>query len=90
LRPVIAVATQNQYFGADLTPLAAAPPDQANAAFLEVLQNIAASDFPARARRQAFAIARLRPDLVGLQEVLALGCVNSTPTPPPKGAAATR
>jgi endonuclease/exonuclease/phosphatase family metal-dependent hydrolase len=84
-RPVIAVATQNQYFGADLTPLLLAPPDQVNAAFLKVLEDIAASDFPARARRQARAIARQRPDLVALQEVLTLGCVNSTPEPPPQG-----
>ena len=84
-RPVITVATQNQYFGADLAPLLGAPSDQVNARFLKILQSIAASDFPARARRQAREIARQRPDLVALQEVLALGCVNSTPTPPPQG-----
>jgi endonuclease/exonuclease/phosphatase family metal-dependent hydrolase len=83
-RPIVGVVTQNQYFGADLTPLLAAPPDDVNAALLDVLEKMAATDFPARAQRQARAIARQRPDLVALQEVLALGCIDSAPMPPPE------
>jgi endonuclease/exonuclease/phosphatase family metal-dependent hydrolase len=74
---------QNQYFGADLSPLVAPPAGDPNAAFLGVLGNISLSDIPARAQRQAREIARLAPDLVGLQEVLALACVDPTPAQPP-------
>jgi endonuclease/exonuclease/phosphatase family metal-dependent hydrolase len=79
--PVIGVLTQNQAFGADLTPLVAAPPDEVDAALLDVLAAITATDVPARMRKQAQGIARQRPDLVGLQEVLALGCIDPAPAP---------
>ncbi len=80
----ISVLTQNQYLGADLAPLVATSPSDANAALLDVLEQIAASDFPARVQRQAQAIARQRPDLVGLQEVETFGCIDPDPAPPPQ------
>jgi endonuclease/exonuclease/phosphatase family metal-dependent hydrolase len=78
----VKVLTLNQYFGADLAPLLAASSLEAlNEAVLQVLAQAAANDFPARARRQAEEIARRRPDLVGLQEVLHLECRDLPPTP---------
>jgi endonuclease/exonuclease/phosphatase family metal-dependent hydrolase len=76
----IEVMTQNQYFGADLTPLGTATtPEAFNAALVAVLQQIAASNFPDRAQRQAAQIARHRPHLVGLQEVWLLDCQDADP-----------
>lgn len=76
----IEVMTQNQYFGADLAPLGATTtPGEFNAALVAVLQQIAASAFPDRAQRQAAQIARLRPHLVGLQEVWILDCQDADP-----------
>src|SRR3712207_6721518 len=77
----VAVLTLNQYLGAALTPLlAASSPETLNAAVLQVLRQMAANDPPARLRRQAEEIARRRPDLVGLQEVLHLECRDLPPT----------
>jgi endonuclease/exonuclease/phosphatase family metal-dependent hydrolase len=71
----LGVVTQNQYLGADLGPLLGAPDRAAfNAAVVALLRQIAATDFPARAERQAAEIAAQAPDLVGLQEVWHLGC----------------
>jgi endonuclease/exonuclease/phosphatase family metal-dependent hydrolase len=71
----IEVMTQNQYFGADLMPLGTATTRaEFNAALVAILQQIAASNFPDRAQRQAAQIARQRPHLVGLQEVWLLEC----------------
>ena len=71
----LGVVTQNQYLGADLGPLLSAT-DRAefNAAVVSLLEQIAATDVPARLERQAAEIAARAPDLVGLQEVWHLGC----------------
>ena len=72
----IEVMTQNQYFGADITPLGTAgdDADAFNDALVTILEQIADSSFPERAQRQAKQIARHRPHLVGLQEVWVLDC----------------
>jgi hypothetical protein len=76
----IEVMTQNQYLGADFSSLLAPPGGDFNAALVGILQQIAATDFPARAQRQALEIARRKPHLVGLQEVWALSCSDPDPS----------
>jgi hypothetical protein len=80
----IDVMTQNQYLGADLTPIIAATDAGAfNQALINALQQIAANHYPARARKLAQLIARRLPELVGLQEVFALGCFDLNPLEEP-------
>jgi len=63
---IVKVMTRNQYVGADLTPVILEPtPDAVATAFAQ----IAANDFPLRARRLAMEVALTKPDLIGLQEV---------------------
>jgi endonuclease/exonuclease/phosphatase family metal-dependent hydrolase len=82
----IDVMTQNQYLGADLNPIIAAPdPIAFNAAVLTALSEIAANDFPTRAQLLAALIAKRRPDVVGLQEVFSFGCIPIAPPPPSGG-----
>jgi endonuclease/exonuclease/phosphatase family metal-dependent hydrolase len=62
--------TRNLYLGADLTPAIAAPSLEAlTAANGQILREVTANDFPTRAKGLAAEIRKLRPDLVGLQEV---------------------
>jgi hypothetical protein len=75
----IVVMTQNQYLGADFSSLLAPPGGDFNAALVRILQQIAATDFPARAERQAREIARRNPHLVGLQEAWDLSCADLDP-----------
>lgn len=78
----IDVMTQNQYLGANLTPIIAAPDPLAfNAAVLEALEQIAANDFPTRATLLAQLIAGRLPELVGLQEVFSFTCIPIAPPP---------
>ena len=70
----IEVATLNQYIGADLSAVFNASPDEFNDALVSVLQQIAASDFPARALEQGQMLAKRSPDIIGLQEVWDLSC----------------
>lgn len=71
----IDVMTQNQYLGADLTPVIAAQDAPSfNAAVLTALASIADNDFPTRAGLLANLIARRYPELVGLQEVFVFEC----------------
>ncbi len=64
---IVKVMTRNQYVGADLSPVILDPtPDAAATAFAQ----IAANDFPLRARRLATEVALTKPDLIGLQEVV--------------------
>jgi hypothetical protein len=81
----IGILTYNQYFGADISGLAQAEPEEFNDALLDVLRTIAASRFPDRAALQAESIAEQRPDLVALQEVWRIACVNLGPFPVPAG-----
>lgn len=84
-RGEIDVMTQNQYLGADLAPLLEAAtsggpfdPVAFNNALVEALTKIAASRPTERVRALAEAIARRRPDVVGLQEAYTFEC---TPLP---------
>jgi hypothetical protein len=81
----IGILTYNQYFGADISGLAQAEPEEFNDALLDVLRTIAANRFPDRAALQAESIAKQRPDLVALQEVWRIACVNLGPFPVPAG-----
>jgi hypothetical protein len=73
----ISVMTQNQYLGADLSPILAAPgPLALNNAVLDALAQAASNDFPLRVGLLAQKIANRRPHLVGLQEVVSLGCID--------------
>lgn len=70
----IKVLTQNQALGADFASLLAPPNGDFNGALVSIIKQVAATDFPARAQRQALQIARRKPHLVGLQEVWELRC----------------
>ncbi|MGZ8201394.1 MAG: endonuclease/exonuclease/phosphatase family protein [Methylosarcina sp.] len=73
----IDVMTLNQYLGADLTPVLAAPDSESfNAGLVEVLAQAAQSDFRLRALAQAEAVARRAPDVLALQEVWKLSCAD--------------
>lgn len=66
--PTVGVQTYNMDFGGDLSHLFAPDADLLAATTL-VWQETVASDIPTRARGVARSIARLQPELVGLQEV---------------------
>jgi hypothetical protein len=71
----IKVMTQNQYLGADLTPIVGAPDDIAfNAAVIAALQEIAANNYKERSRELASTITNRQPHIVGLQEVYEFTC----------------
>ncbi len=73
----IKVMTQNQYLGADLTPLFATNNEaEFNAAAVTVLQQIAASKPAERIQALAAEIAKAGPALVGLQEVDLFKCAD--------------
>lgn len=72
----IDVMTQNQYLGADLTPvLGASSAEEFNLAVVATLAKIAASRPAARVEALAAEIAQRHPDVVGLQEAYRFGCV---------------
>ncbi len=67
---VVGTMTRNLYLGADLTPaIAAKTPEEFVAANGQILREVTANDFPARAEGLAEEILDAKPDLVGLQEV---------------------
>jgi endonuclease/exonuclease/phosphatase family metal-dependent hydrolase len=65
----VTVMTRNLYLGANLLPLAAAPPSQFPSAVSALLAHVRASDPNGRMKLIAGEIASAKPDLVGLQEV---------------------
>jgi endonuclease/exonuclease/phosphatase family metal-dependent hydrolase len=75
------VMTQNQYLGADLTPVLGAAtavpfsPDAFNAAVVTALTKIAAARPAERVQALAAEIAQRKPDVVGLQEAYAFVCL---------------
>lgn len=77
---LVKVITQNQYLGADLTPLLLAgnDPVAVNQALIDILLTIGANNYPERVQALAQTIADGANDLIGLQEVWAFDC---TPTP---------
>lgn len=74
----IDVMTQNQYLGADLTPvLVAANEGDAfafNAAVINALVQVSENSTVERLHAQADLIAKRQPDVVGLQEVYTFSC----------------
>jgi endonuclease/exonuclease/phosphatase family metal-dependent hydrolase len=70
-RPLtVTVMTRNLYLGANLDPIVqATSPAAAFAAVEKGWQQVQANDFPTRARAIAREIARVKPDLVGFQEL---------------------
>ena len=71
----VRVMSQNQYLGADLTPIVAAEtPAEFNAAVISALSQVAANNYPERVESLAATIAGRSPHLVGLQEMFAFGC----------------
>lgn len=89
----IDVMTQNQYLGADLTPVLGAAtanpfnPEVFNAAVVMTLQKIAAARPVERAKALAAQIAQRNPDVVGLQEASRFACLPhpSVPEVPGRG-----
>lgn len=71
----IKVMTQNQYLGADLTPIIeAGSPEAFNAAIITALVDIGNNNLPARAAALAKSIGDKQPHLVALQEMYAFEC----------------
>ena len=70
----IVVMTQNQYLGADLTPIIAAPPDQTNAAIIAALETMSGNNYPERVQALAESIHDKQPHLVALQEMYRFTC----------------
>ena len=78
----IKVMTQNQYLGADLTPIFATSNDnEFNAAVVKALQTVAANKPAERMKALGAEIAKEKPDLVGLQEVFEFQCVDLVQPP---------
>lgn len=81
-KPDIVVITQNQYLGADLTPIISADnPVDYNQAVLDALASVAANNIPERAESLAYSIFDRKAHLVGLQEVFKFDCVESGTIP---------
>jgi hypothetical protein len=81
-KPDIVVITQNQYLGADLTPIISAEgPEEYNQAVLDTLFSIAANNIPKRAEALAKSIADRHAHLVGLQEVFKFECIETGSIP---------
>ena len=76
----IDVMTQNQYLGADLTPVVEAAtaepfdPAQFSQAVVQALTKIATTRPAERAQALVAEIAQRRPDVVGLQEAFTFAC----------------
>jgi len=62
-----------------------ATPETFNDELVNVLQQIAASDFPARALKQGQMLAKRAPHIIGLQEVSSLHCLDLAPAAPGQG-----
>ena len=81
-KPDIVVITQNQYLGADLTPIiTAGTPAEYNQAVLDALYSVAANNIPERAQALAKSIAGRKAHLVGLQEVFKFECIETGTMP---------
>ncbi len=81
-KPDIIVITQNQYLGADLTPIITAQgPEEYNEAVLNTLASIAANNIPERAEALAKSIADRDAHLVGLQEIFKFECIETGTMP---------
>ena len=73
----IVIMTQNQYLGADLTPVIAAETgEEANAALIAALMTISNNNYPERVQALAESIRDKKPHLVALQEMFAFTCID--------------
>lgn len=73
----IKVMTQNQYLGADLTPIIEAGSDvEFNLAMVKALTDVANNNYPERVQALADSILDRQPHLVALQEMYAYRCVD--------------
>ena len=82
----IRLMTQNQYLGADLTPiLTATNPGDFNAAIVKALQTMAANTSVKRMEALAAQISKDQPTIVGLQEVYHFQCTDLGPPSPGQG-----
>jgi endonuclease/exonuclease/phosphatase family metal-dependent hydrolase len=82
----IVVMTQNQYLGAELTPIIAAEdPATANAAMITALTALSNNNYLERVEALAGSIRGKKPHLVALQEVYAFHCHNPFGTEVPLG-----
>ncbi len=73
----LVVITQNQYLGADLAPVVAAPDGLSfNLEVINALTTIANNNLPERASALAQTIKQRRPHFVALQEVFAFDCID--------------
>lgn len=70
----IVVMTQNQYLGADLTPIIAAPPEGVNDAIKAALNTMSGNNYPERVQALAESIHDKQPHLVALQEMYRFNC----------------
>ena len=76
----IEVMTQNQYLGADISPLIATIDTPAfNDAVVTALRQIAANRSQERFKALAAQVLKRRPHLVGLQEVWKFDCIPALP-----------
>lgn len=81
-KPDIVVMTQNQYLGADLTPIVTAgSPAEYNQAVLDALFSVADNNIPERVHALAASIVERDAHLVGLQEMFRFNCVESGSIP---------
>lgn len=77
----IVVMTQNQYLGADLTPIIEAPNEfAANAAIIQALTTMSGNNYPERAKALAESINDKQPHLVALQEMYHFACFDPNGT----------
>ena len=73
----IAVMTQNQYLGADLTPIIAAEtPEAVNLAIINALIAVGNNNYPERVAELTESISDKQPHLVSLQEMFAFQCLD--------------
>ena len=67
--PPVKVMTQNLYFGADIHHVLGVASGDIPFVVADIYTMLLQTDFPARAKTLAEEIARVNPDLIGLQEV---------------------
>jgi hypothetical protein len=72
---LLSIMTWNIYLGADLTPIATAPPAQIPERVTQVFRQFLATSFPSRANTITKQILKEKPDIIGLQEAVLLELV---------------
>lgn len=65
----LSIMTWNIYFGADLSPLINTCPEEVQEVVTKIFNQVQQTDFHARAKSITKQICRVKPDLIGLQEV---------------------